>query len=91
MSTPSESGLRPQVTPAGAPPMWRRVLAAILDFLTAFLGFGGLIAALTGKLTSTGFQLEGVPALSAIALVIAYFVVGRRLGGPIWRRLLRAR
>ena len=71
--------------------MWRRVLAAILDFLTAFVGFGALIAALTGDLTSTGFQLQGVPALIAIVLVISYFVVGRRLGGPIWRRLLRAR
>lgn len=77
--------------PHAAPAMWRRVLAAILDFFTAFLCLGGLIAALTGKLTSTGFQLQGVPALIAIALVIAYFVVGRRLGGPIWRRLLRAR
>ena len=73
------------------PPMWRRVLAAILDFFTAFVGFGALIAALTGDLTSTGFQLQGVPALIAIALVVVYFVVGRRLGGPIWRRLLRAR
>ena len=90
MTTPSEP-LRPHVTPAPPPAMWRRVLATILDFFTAFLGFGALIGALTGNLTSTGFQLEGVPALIAIALVISYFVVGRRLGGPIWRRVLRAR
>jgi len=90
MSTPSESFVPAHVTPAAAPAMWRRVLAAILDFLTAFLGFGGLIAALTGNLTSTGFQLQGVPALILFGLVIAYFVVGRRLNGPIWRRLLRA-
>jgi uncharacterized RDD family membrane protein YckC len=70
---------------------WRRVLAAILDFLTAFIGFGSLIAKTTGDLTSTGFHLEGLPALFLFALVILYFVVGRRLGGPIWRRVLRAR
>jgi hypothetical protein len=91
VSTASESPIRRHVTPAAAPAMWRRVLAAILDFFTAFFGFGLLIAALTGNLTSNGFQLEGVPALIAIVLMISYFVVGRRLGGPIWRRLLRAR
>lgn len=91
MSTASESPIRPHVTPAVAPAMWRRVLAAILDFFTAFFGMGMLIASLTGNLTGNGFQLEGVPALIAIVLMISYFVVGRRLGGPIWRRLLRAR
>lgn len=74
-----------------APSMWRRGLAGILDFLTAFIGFGSLIAQTTGDLTSTGFQLEGLPAAFLFALVILYVVVGRRLGGPIWRRVLRAR
>jgi uncharacterized membrane protein YoaK (UPF0700 family) len=92
VSTPSEYPLRPHVTsPARPASMWRRVLAGILDFFTAFVGIGVLIAALTGDLTSNGFQLEGVPALIAIVLMIAYFVVGRRVGGPIWRRVLRAR
>lgn len=89
MSPSAESPLTPH---AVAPPStWRRVLEAILDFLTAFVGFGSLIAGLTGNLKSDGFQLHGLPALCLIALVILYFVVGRRLGGPIWRRLLRAR
>jgi uncharacterized RDD family membrane protein YckC len=99
MNTPPESLVRSHATPAvtfaptpaKAPALWRRVLAGILDFFTAFLGFGVLVAALTGNLTSTGFKLEGVPALIAIVLMIAYFVVGRRVGGPIWRRVLRAR
>ena len=92
MSTPSEYPLRPHVTSPPRPAsMWRRVLAGILDFFTAFVGIGFLIAALTGDLTSHGFRLEGVPALIMFVLVILYFVVGRRLGGPIWRRLLRAR
>jgi hypothetical protein len=82
----------PTVGRSAAPPaLWRRVVAAILDFLTAFIGSGSLVAYLTGDLTSTGFQLEGLPALCAFALVILYFVVGKRLGGPIWRRVLKAR
>ncbi|HEY5944949.1 MAG TPA: hypothetical protein VIV40_05630 [Kofleriaceae bacterium] len=73
------------------PSTWRIVLAAILDFLTAFIGFGSLIAQITGDLHSNGFHLEGLPALVLFALVVLYFVVGRRVGGPIWRRVLRAR
>lgn len=89
MNVPQDA---PPVERSVAPPsMWRRVLAGILDFLTAFVGFGSLIALATGDLTSTGFQLEGLPAAFLFALVILYFVVGRRVGGPIWRRVLRAR
>lgn len=82
----------PTLARTDAPPsMWRRGLAGILDVLTAFIGFGSLIAHTTGDLTSTGFHLEGLPAAVLLALVILYFVVGSRLGGPIWRRVLRAR
>lgn len=72
--------------------MWRKILAAILDFITAFALFGYLVAKATGNTTDSGFKLDGTPALIMFALVIAYFVIGRRfLGGTIWQRILKAR
>lgn len=67
---------------------WRVVLAAVLDSLSAFVVFGYLIAKVTGNTTDTGFQLNGVPALVLFALVIAYFVIGNRTGGTLWKRIL---
>ena len=70
---------------------WRKVLAAILDFLTIFFVGGYVIGKFTGNLTDDGFKLEGLPALVLFAMVIVYFVVGRKyLGGTIWQRILRA-
>ena len=77
-----------QTTPVST---WRKVLAGILDFLTVFFVGGFVIGKLTGNLTDDGFKLEGLPALVLFALVIVYFVVGRKyLGGTIWQRILRA-
>ncbi|MBP1850107.1 hypothetical protein [Rhizobium halophytocola] len=73
------------------PSTWRVVLAAIFDFLTIFILGGWLIAALTGGLTGHGFALNGWPALLLFVLIIAYFVVGNRIGGTLWKRILRAR
>ncbi len=71
---------------------WRIILAAILDFFTAFFVFGYVVASLTGNTTDEGFQLDGPPALALFALVIAYFWIGRKyLGGTLWQRLLKAR
>lgn len=68
---------------------WRKVVAAILDFLTVFFVGGYAIGAATGSLTSEGFKLEGMPALLLFALVIVYFVAGSKyLGGTIWQRIL---
>jgi hypothetical protein len=68
---------------------WRKVLAAILDFVTVFFGAGYAIGYLTGSLTSEGFKLEGMPALILFALLIVYFVAGSKyLGGTIWQRIL---
>ena len=36
-----------------AAPVWKRVLAVILDFFTAFFGFGMAVAYVTGDTTST--------------------------------------
>ena len=70
---------------------WRKVVAAILDFITIFFVGGYLIGALTGNLTSSGFKLEGMSALLLFILIIAYFYVGRKfLGGTLWQRILSA-
>jgi Na+/melibiose symporter-like transporter len=74
------------------PATWRIVLAAILDFLTAFIVLGFVVASLTGGRTQGGFQLNGWPALLLFALIIAYFVVFNKfLGGTIWKWILGAR
>jgi hypothetical protein len=79
-------------TPLKKPATWKLILAGILDFITAFFGFGFLVAWLTGGLTANGFNLTGAPALVCFLLIIAYFIVfNRYLGGTIWRWILGAR
>ena len=69
--------------------IWKRVLAAILDFLTVFFGGGMAIAWVTGETTPSGFNLTGAPALVLFALIVAYFYLGRRYArGTIWDRIL---
>ncbi|MFZ2160119.1 MAG: hypothetical protein WAV72_28920 [Bradyrhizobium sp.] len=68
---------------------WRKVLAALLDFVMIFFGGGYAIGYLTGNVTSEGFKLEGLPALILLTLLIVYFVAGSKyLGGTIWQRIL---
>ena len=67
---------------------WRVILAAILDFLTAVFVLGYLVAKVTGHTTDKGFSLSGGPALVFFALLVAYFVIGNRMGGTLWRRIL---
>jgi hypothetical protein len=75
--------------PAMRAAVWKRVLASILDFFTAFFVFGMAVAYVTGDTTSTGFKLDGLPALVLFALLVLYFFVGRRyLGGTLWDRIL---
>jgi hypothetical protein len=70
-------------------PTWRIVLAAILDFITIFFVGGFIIGWLSGGLTGNGFNLNGLPALALFALIIAYFVLGKRVfGGTLWKRIL---
>lgn len=71
---------------------WRKIVAAVLDFLSAFFAAGFAIAYLTGNLTNDGFELHGVPAIVALAAVALYFVIFTKfLGGTLWQRLLRVR
>lgn len=71
---------------------WRKVLAAILDFITVFALGGYVIASFTGDTSGSGFELNGWPALLLFAVIILYFTVfSRYLGGTLWQRLLGAR
>ena len=71
---------------------WRKVVAAILDFIFVFAIAGYVIGYMTGGLTEGGFNLQGGPAFILFAVVILYFVIFTRfLGGTVWQRLLGAR
>jgi len=76
--------------PVAPAPVWKRVTAAVLDFLTVFFVIGWIIGAATGGTTDKGFELQGGPALLLFALIVAYFFIGRRYaGGTLWDRILR--
>jgi hypothetical protein len=71
---------------------WRKVFAAILDFISVFAIAGYGIARVTGNVDEKGFELTGAPAFILFAIVIVYFVVfSRFLGGTLWQRLLGVR
>lgn len=77
---------------AGKVANWRVVLAAILDALTAFIVLGFAIGWLTGSATAegrnVGFNLDGWPAILLLVLIVLYFVIGNRMGGTLWKRIL---
>jgi len=73
----------------GKPATWKVVIAAILDFLLVFLVGGYAIAKLTGGVTESGFELNGLPALALFALVAVCFHGAKRVGGTVFRALLR--
>ncbi len=85
------SNLDPVAVPKPAA-TWRKVVAAILDFIFVFAIAGYAIAHFTGNTTDEGFELKGGPALLLFAIVILYFIALRRfLGGTVFQRLLGTR
>ena len=71
---------------------WRKVFAAILDFIFVMLIAGYAIAYATGNVSQEGFDLKGGPAFLLFAIIVLYFVVFTRyLGGTVWQRLLGVR
>lgn len=74
--------------PAGT---WRKVIAAILDFIFIFWAGGYAIGYLSNSLTEGGFSLSGGPAFLLFAVIVLYFIIFRRyLGGTLFQRLLGA-
>jgi hypothetical protein len=71
---------------------WRKVIAAILDFIFVFAIAGYAISYMTGNLADNGFELKGGPAFIALAIVVFYFnIFTRYLAGTVFQRLLGAR
>ena len=78
-------------------PLWKRNVAAILDFFLVFFVLGYLLSKLPGNTggpsqiakapgTAELFGIGGWPALLLIALIVAYFIVLGRTGGTIFQR-----
>jgi len=85
MSQPAVSQPKPVST-------WRKVVAAILDFIFVFAAAGYAIGYATGNVSEEGFSLQGGPAFLLFAIVILYFIVFTRyLGGTLFQRLLGVR
>jgi hypothetical protein len=71
---------------------WRKVVAAILDFIFVLFIVGYGIGYMTGNVTDEGFNLQGAPAFIAFAIIVLYFIVFTRyLGGTVFQRLLGVR
>ena len=51
-------------------PIWKKIVAAILDFFTIFIIGGIVIAKLFGGETEGGFELDGWPALLLFVIII---------------------
>ena len=78
--------------PRRAVAAWRKVAAAVLDFVFVFFIAGYVVGYLTGNLTKGGFELSGVPALVVFAAIALYFVIfAKFLGGTVWQRVLGVR
>jgi len=58
--------------------------AFLLDFFTIFFVAGYAVARLNGSA-----YLGGKTALIAVAVAIAYFVIGKYAGGTLWQRIIR--
>jgi len=71
---------------------WRKVVAAILDFIFVMFIVGYGIGYMTGNVTDEGFSLQGAPAFIAFAIIVLYFVIFTKyLGGTLFQRLLGVR
>lgn len=68
-------------TPAKEVSGWKKAVAVVIDLVVTFFGGGYLIAALTGGLTESGFELNGGPAFALFALIGVYFYVGYKVYG----------
>jgi hypothetical protein len=70
-------------------PQWRITLAGVLDLLTIMIPSAYVIAHLTGNLTEEKLLIAGWGSWLWLAVIVAYFVIGKRTGGTIWERVLK--
>lgn len=69
-------------------PTWKKVLAFLIDTVGSFFIFGYAIAYFTGNINTDGFNLQGLPALFAVILIVSYFVVfNKYFGGTLGKKI----
>lgn len=68
----------------GITPVWKMVIAVIIDLIVGFFVLGYLVAAVTGNTTPEGFKIEGAPALIFFALLATYIYLGYK----VWKKSL---
>ncbi len=68
---------------------WRITAAGVLDLLTIALPTAYVVAHLTGNVTEDKLSVSGWGAWLWLAIIVAYFVIGKRTGGTIWERVLK--
>lgn len=69
---------------SSAKPVWKVVVAVIIDIIASFFILGYIIAAISGQTTAEGFNLQGGPAIIFFALFAAYFYFGYK----VWKKSL---
>lgn len=66
-----------QTAPAqNTQPMWKKIVAVIIDLLVSLFGFGYVIAMIFGQTTADGFNLQGGPAFIFFGVTAVYFYFG---------------
>ncbi len=77
------------MNPIARTPVWKRIVASVLDFITVFMVGGYIIGALTGSLTPKGVSLDEGPTYALLVVIVVYFLAGRwYAGGTLWDRLI---
>jgi hypothetical protein len=80
------------VEPPDSLAVWRKTVAAALDFLFASLVAAYVVGYVTDKTAKSGFALNGALAAAVFVAVVLYFVICTRfLGGTLWQRALGVR
>lgn len=77
------------MTQANGGPVWKKVIAFVLDLSTVWFAAGYSIGMLAGQTTNDGFDLQGGPALLLVVVVFCYFWLGNKYcSGTIWKHVL---
>jgi hypothetical protein len=81
-------------------PLWKRNVAALLDFFLSAIVFGyifnkifggqpGPPPTIPGAATHEFFSLSGWPFLFTVIAIVAYFILLGRTGGTVFQRLFQ--
>lgn len=69
-------------------PSWKKIIAFLSDLIGSFFIFGYTISYFTGNINNDGFNLQGIPALFAVILIVSYFVIfNKYFGGTLGKKI----